>query len=121
MDVADQLQKLEALRAQGVLTEEEFGRAKARVLDGTPRAAAQPAPPPSALNRFHLSRTDKWIGGVCGGLAELSNIPSWSWRILFLFAVCLHGIGLLLYILLWIFVPVQLPAAAPTTTSERVV
>lgn len=108
MDLADQLQKLQSLRAQGVLTEEEFTLAKKRVLDG---ATAQNSPANSRsnsfLNQFRLSTTDKWIGGICGGLATLTNVPAWSWRILFLMTALLHGIGVLVYVLLWIFVPVQ--------------
>ena len=61
----------------------------------------------SFLNQFRLSTTDKWIGGICGGLATLTNVPAWSWRILFLMTALLHGIGVLVYVLLWIFVPVQ--------------
>ena len=108
MDMADQIQKLQALREQGVLTEEEFVLAKKRVLDGT---STQEPPKqlqsPSALNDYRLSTTDKWIGGICGGLAVQSGIPSWSWRILFVLTALLHGFGVLVYILLWIFVPVQ--------------
>lgn len=108
MDMADQIQKLQALREQGVLTEEEFVLAKKRVLDGT---STQEPPKqmqsPSALNDYRLSTTDKWIGGICGGLAVQSGIPSWSWRILFVLTALLHGIGVLVYVLLWIFVPVQ--------------
>jgi phage shock protein PspC (stress-responsive transcriptional regulator) len=109
MDMAEQFQKLQALRDQGVLTEEEFVLAKKRVLDGTP---AQEAPrgqsqTGNALNDFRLSTTDKWIGGICGGLAVQSGVPAWSWRILFVLTALLHGIGVLVYILLWIFVPVQ--------------
>ncbi len=109
MNVADELQKLQTLREQGALTEEEFTQAKRRVLDGTPPPAADPgmARPPSALHQLRRSTTDRWIGGVCGGLANMSNLPSWSWRILFLLAVLLHGFGLLVYLLLWIFVPLQ--------------
>lgn len=125
MDLADQLQKLQTLREQGVLTEDEFIIAKKRVLDGSAsQSSAETAPssPPSQsasiLHQFRLSMTDKWIGGVCGGLARLSNIPSWSWRILFLLAVLLHGIGVLVYILLWIFVPIQ-SNAPPVATAEK--
>ena len=112
MDLADQLQKLQALREQGTLTEEEFTFAKKRVIEGNASQSAQgpaasPAPSSSILNQFRLSTTDKWIGGVCGGLAALTSVPSWSWRILFLLTTLLHGLGVLVYILLWIFVPVQ--------------
>ena len=110
MDLADQLQKLQKLREQGVLTEDEFILAKKRVLDGTATQANQEraqAQSNSILNQFRLSTTDKWIGGICGGLATLTSVPAWSWRILFLLTALLHGIGVLVYILLWIFVPVQ--------------
>ena len=110
MDLADQLQKLQTLREQGVLTEDEFILAKKRVLDGTATHANQEraqAQSNSMLNQFRLSTTDKWIGGICGGLSTLTSVPAWSWRILFLLTALLHGIGVLVYILLWIFVPVQ--------------
>ena len=107
MDLADQLQKLQSLREKGVLTEEEFTLAKKRVLDGTAAEVPQHARSNSLLNQFRLSTTDKWIGGICGGLATLTNVPAWSWRILFLMTALLHGFGVLVYILLWIFVPVQ--------------
>ncbi|MEI6737912.1 MAG: PspC domain-containing protein [Pseudomonadota bacterium] len=125
MDLADQLQKLQTLREQGVLTEEEFGLAKKRVLDGNASqtvegSAPSPSQSTSLLNQFRLSTTDKWIGGVCGGLASLTNVPSWSWRILFLLTALLHGIGVLVYILLWIFVPTQFNAIAiPSVVAEE--
>ena len=57
------------------------------------------------LQGLTKSRKDKWIGGVCGGLGEHTPIPSWSWRFLFSLMVFLFGTGILLYILLWIFIP----------------
>ena len=126
MDLADQLQKLQTMREQGALTEDEFVLAKKRVLDGTASQASQGgatsnASPSSssALNQFRRSTSDKWIGGVCGGLAALSNIPAWSWRILFLLTVLLHGIGAIVYILLWIFVPIQLNVPQPVAEEMK--
>jgi phage shock protein C len=57
------------------------------------------------LRNLTKSASDKWIGGVCGGLGESSPIPSWAWRLLFVILVMCFGTGILLYILLWIFVP----------------
>lgn len=51
------------------------------------------------------SRTDKLIGGVCGGLGEYTPLPSWLWRVIFLAAFLIFGTGLLVYLLLWIFMP----------------
>ncbi|MDI6743055.1 MAG: PspC domain-containing protein [Smithella sp.] len=55
------------------------------------------------LQNLTKSDTDKWIGGVCGGLGESSPIPSWVWRVLFV--LFFFGPGFFIYILLWIFVP----------------
>lgn len=59
------------------------------------------------LRNLTKSDSDKWIGGVCGGLGESSPIPSWGWRLLFVTLVLCFGTGILLYILLWIFVPAK--------------
>ena len=117
MNLAEQIEKLQTLRQQGALSEEEFTLAKKRVIDGAGAEttaessresnAASGQGAPSALQRLHRSSRDKWIGGVCGGLGEMTRIPAWSWRILFILALLLHGIGLVLYVLMWIFVPIQ--------------
>ena len=57
------------------------------------------------LQNLTKSDRDKWIGGVCGGLGESSPVPSWAWRLLFVTLVLCFGTGILLYILLWIFIP----------------
>ncbi len=112
MTMADELQKLQALHAQGALSDDEFLQAKQRVLNETARyadAAQEPTakPSPNFLQTLTRSATDRWIGGVSGGLAAATNIPSWAWRILFVLTALLHGLGLLMYVLLWIFVPLQ--------------
>jgi phage shock protein C len=63
------------------------------------------------LQKLTKSDSDKWIGGVRGGLGEHSPIPSWVWRVLFV--LFFFGPGLFLYILLWIFVP------SKSTTQEQ--
>jgi len=55
------------------------------------------------LQNFTKSDDDRWLGGICGGLGECTPLPSWAWRVLFVFF--LFGPGLFIYILLWIFVP----------------
>ncbi len=64
------------------------------------------------LQNLTKSEKDRWIGGVCGGLGEHSPVPSWTWRLLFILFLFICGTGLILYILLWIFVPGQ-----PKTTD----
>jgi len=61
------------------------------------------------FRRLSKSQNDKWIGGVCGGLGMHSPVPSWLWRVIFCVAFFIFGTGLLIYILLWIFMPKEIP------------
>ena len=101
MTIADELAKLDELRTRGVLSQEEFERAKARLLEGGP----QPAPAMDAINSLRRSITDSWVGGVCGGIARATGVESWIWRLIFVVLFLFGGTGLLIYLLLWIFVP----------------
>jgi phage shock protein C len=103
MALADELGKLSELRANGGLTEEEFKRAKERLLGTEPVRSNDPLA--SAVNTFRRSRTDRWFGGVCGGMARSTGLESWAWRLIFAALFICGGVGLLLYVLLWIFVP----------------
>ena len=123
MPLPDELERLHALHERGALTDEEFALAKKRLLEGAPDArdstASTHAESPSTLSRLHRSLTDRWLGGVCGGLGELTGIPGWSWRILFVLSAFLHGLGLLMYVLLWIFVPVEASAPRPVKVASE--
>jgi len=103
MSLSDELSKLAALRASGTLSEEEFTRAKQRLLNAQQSNAEEPLS--SAVNSLRRSRTDRWLGGVCGGLGRASGVESWIWRLLFAVLFLCFGAGLLVYLLLWLFVP----------------
>ncbi|MEY4979701.1 MAG: hypothetical protein RLZZ352_1971 [Pseudomonadota bacterium] len=105
MSLADELLKLEQLRERGSLTSEQFERAKARLL-GT-GAEAVPGSLAQSINRFRRSRSDKWLAGVCGGIAVSTGVDAWIWRLLLTVLFFAGGTGLLFYILLWIFVPAE--------------
>lgn len=110
MNDADELNKLADLHARGVLSDEEFAKAKARVLGGQPAVGAYgpgaaPGPNVGAVNGLRRSRLDRWIGGVCGGIARATGLDSWVWRLIFTVLFLAFGSGILVYILLWIFVP----------------
>ena len=55
--------------------------------------------------RYHLSQTDKKLGGVCGGLAEYFDVDPLLVRIAFIILFLGYGSGLLVYILLWLLAP----------------
>jgi phage shock protein C len=103
MALADELSKLAELHANGGLTEEEFKRAKERLLNAEQTHSQDPVV--SAVNTFRRSRTDRWFGGVCGGIARSTGVEAWVWRLLFAALFICAGVGLLVYVLLWIFVP----------------
>jgi phage shock protein PspC (stress-responsive transcriptional regulator) len=101
MSMADELEKLHRLTASGALTPAEYEAAKARVLGG----AGTPPGGSLAINRLRLSDRDKWIAGVCGGVAEVTGVEAWIWRLIFVLGLLGGGFTAVLYIVLWIFVP----------------
>ena len=103
MSDSDELSKLGDLHQRGLLSDEEFIRAKERVLGGG--AAPRTSPHVNAINQLRRSVGDRWLGGVCGGIARVTGMPSWAWRLLFLLGTVCAGTGIALYVLLWILVP----------------
>ena len=106
MSDALEFERLAELHRQGVLNDDEFDRAKAKVLGaGTGNTASSAPPIAVALNSLRRSRSDRWIGGVCGGIAQLTGLAAWIWRIAFTVLLCAGGGSLVVYLLLWLFVP----------------
>lgn len=50
-------------------------------------------------------RDDRWIAGVCSGLARRFGISSGLVRLLFVLSVVLPGSQVIIYIILWILIP----------------
>lgn len=69
---------------------------------GTP--VSEPATTQPKPKRLYRSRTDRVIGGVCGGLGEYFGIDSLAVRLVFLILLFFGG-GLILYIVFWIIIP----------------
>ena len=116
MCTSEELSKLADLHARGVLTDDEFSRAKSRLLSSAaPACPRSDAPVVHAVNRLRRSASDRWIGGVCGGIARITGVEPWAWRLLFVLLFLFGGTGGFLYLLLWLFVPLEdTPAASPT-------
>jgi phage shock protein PspC (stress-responsive transcriptional regulator) len=57
------------------------------------------------VKRLHRSESDRWLAGVCGGIAEYFNVDSTLIRVLFILFGFLVGGGVLIYIILWIIMP----------------
>ncbi|SEN29975.1 phage shock protein C (PspC) family protein [Duganella sp. CF517] len=103
MSVAEEIKRLHELHQAGALSDAEFAAAKARLLDAEPYRPGDNIG--ADITRLRRSRSDRWLGGVCGGLGRVSGIEPWIWRLLFVMFVLTFGFGLAIYILLWIFVP----------------
>ena len=98
MSTAGEIATLHDLLARGAITPDEFERQKAKLL-------AEPAEHDWAINRLRLSNDDKWIAGVCGGIAEETGVESWILRLIMVAGLFAGGATLVVYLLLWIFVP----------------
>ncbi|MCC6071625.1 PspC domain-containing protein [Massilia sp. GCM10020059] len=111
MNISDEIKRLHELHQAGALTDAEFEQAKARLLSAS-ADLNKPGYSSSGngslgdeFSRLRRSRTDRWIGGVCGGLAKASGMDAWIWRLVFALFTISFGFGLVIYLLLWIFVP----------------
>jgi phage shock protein PspC (stress-responsive transcriptional regulator) len=59
----------------------------------------------SMLQQLARSRKDRKIAGICGGLGEHTGVPAWLWRLIFIAGVFVHGLGAVVYLFVWIFMP----------------
>ncbi|WP_310389000.1 PspC domain-containing protein [Roseateles sp.] len=115
MSLSNEFERLADLHQAGQLTDDEFARAKARLLDGpagfkpdeTLHRQRQGAGLGHAINGLQRSRNERWLGGVCGGLSQVSGLAAWIWRLIFIAALPCHGLGLIVYLMLWVLVPEQ--------------
>lgn len=105
MSLSDELGKLADLHQRGALTDDEYARAKERLLHPSIGSEAQPVL--AAVNALRRSRDDRWIAGVCGGLAKSTAVESWVWRLALTLLLLFGGAGLLVYVLMWVFVPAE--------------
>jgi phage shock protein C len=56
---------------------------------------------------LYRSRTDRFLGGVCGGLGRYLAIDPTIVRLIFLLLLFGNGAGFLIYVVLWVLLPVE--------------
>ncbi len=66
--------------------------------------------------RVVRSVSDRWIGGVAGGLAEHFSAPAWIFRLAFVLTG-LFGVGVVAYALMWVFLPLGYEQSEPAQGS----
>ncbi|MGY1721799.1 PspC domain-containing protein [Blastococcus sp. SYSU DS0533] len=76
-----------------------------------------PSGPPDRA-QLRRSRSDKVIGGVGGGLAEYSGIDALLWRVGFVALALAGGTGVLVYLLLWLLMPVAADGPEPAASGR---
>lgn len=55
--------------------------------------------------RLSRPRDDRWIAGVCSGLARRFGLSTGLVRLLFVLSIVLPGTQVLLYLVLWALLP----------------
>lgn len=69
--------------------------------------------------QLRRARTGEVVGGVCAGLAHFFNTDPLLIRLVFVVLALANGAGVLLYILLWVLVPVE--GAEPVPGGSAVI
>jgi phage shock protein C len=74
---------------------------------------------PPADHGFYRG-TNRIVGGVCSGLAESLHVdPIWV-RLAFVLLAFMQGIGILLYVILWILMPERGRTTTVQTTLDSI-
>lgn len=78
--------------------------------------------PITSTSRLYRSASDKVVAGVCGGLASYFKIDPAIVRIAFVAFALIGGASVLLYLVLWIAVPLGdvAPSSAPRIANNDV-
>src|SRR5260370_26024443 len=63
--------------------------------------------------------SDRIIGGVCAGLAEGFHVDALWVRVAFLILIFIQGIGVFLYIVLWLVMPERVEGRRPPSRLHR--
>lgn len=68
--------------------------------------------------KLYRSKTISMVGGVCGGLAQYLNVDVTLVRLFFVLLTLAGGSGVLLYIIMWIVIPLEGQEATTMSTTS---
>ena len=74
-----------------------------------------------ATKRLFRRSSSGRLGGVCAGLAEYFDMDVTLVRVLWLLVVLCGGTGILLYVILWLVLPLAPPQVAVTQPQGPIV
>jgi phage shock protein C len=72
---------------------------------------------PGVRPKLRRIKEKGWLGGVCAGFGYWLGIPTWLVRLIWTVLALVYGVGAVLYILLWIFMPAW--GSVPEGYEER--
>jgi phage shock protein C len=73
------------------------------------------------MTRLTRSRSNKILGGVCGGIGQYLGIDPVVIRIIFILLTLGQSLGGILYILLWVLLPAEgAPEDTSASTGDRI-
>lgn len=78
---------------------EEFGERKKNYFEETKQMGE------NKVKRFFRSRSNRVIGGVCGGMADYFSIDPTLLRVIAFILIFLGGVSVWVYIIMWIAIP----------------
>lgn len=67
------------------------------------------------MKRLYRSRTNRILGGVCGGVGDYFRLDPVLIRLVWLILILFGGIGLILYVVSWVIIPLEEEETAPKT------
>jgi phage shock protein C len=60
---------------------------------------------PGSRPKLRRIKGKHWLGGVCAGMGYWLRVPTWLLRLAWTVLLLVYGIGGIVYLLLWIFMP----------------
>lgn len=70
------------------------------------------------IRRVYRSRTEKVMGGICGGLGKYFHVDPVLLRIIWVI-LGLSGVGVVAYIVCWIVIPIEPASSAAGTGAAK--
>ncbi len=68
--------------------------------------------------KLYRSNDNRWLAGVCGGVAEYFDVDPTLIRVLFILFSFVVGGGLIVYLILWLVIPLAPDVDAPQPVEE---
>lgn len=79
-----------------------------------------PSQTESGQRRLYRSINNRYVAGVCGGIAEYFNLDPVLVRVIWVFSFFVHGVGVFAYIAAWIIMPENRTGVVQTAAPPRV-